>query len=99
MRHRPFAVLAGTLLIAAFAPAAAGADTGVGTAPGEEGPSASRLGQRPRRTVKCTERRLCASASVSLQRPARSLMPATVRATVSRWTPARPFTVRFAAQW
>ena len=41
MRHRGLAALAGTLLIVAFAPAAAGADTGVGTAPGEGSPSAA----------------------------------------------------------
>ena len=35
MRHRSFAALAGTLLVAAFAPAVAAANTGVGTAPGE----------------------------------------------------------------
>ena len=47
MRHRPFAVLAGTLLIAAFAPAGAGANTGVGSAPGDESPSASGRGFGP----------------------------------------------------
>ena len=50
MRHRGFAALAGTLLIAALAPAVAGADTGVGTAPGDESPSAFRRGFGPRPT-------------------------------------------------
>jgi hypothetical protein len=48
--------------------------------------------------VKCTQRRLSATAKVSLQRPVRNLMPATVRAIVIVWMPARPFTVRLAAQ-
>ena len=47
MRHRGFAALAGTLLIAALAPAVAGANTGIGTAPGDESPSASGRGFGP----------------------------------------------------
>jgi hypothetical protein len=40
MRNRRFAVAASALLFAAFAPAAM-ATTGVGTAPGDEGPATS----------------------------------------------------------
>ena len=47
MRHRGLAALAGTLLIVAFAPAAAGAYTGVGTAPGEGSPSSDGRGFGP----------------------------------------------------
>ena len=47
MRHRGSPLLAGTLLVAAIAPAVAGADTGVGTAPGEESPAASGRGFGP----------------------------------------------------
>ena len=47
MRHRGLAALAGTLLVVACAPAAAGADTGVGTAPGEGSPSAAGRGFGP----------------------------------------------------
>ena len=49
MRHRGLAALAGTLLIVAFAPAAAGAYTGVGTAPGEGSP-------RPRARLRADDR-------------------------------------------
>ena len=47
MRHRGLAALLGTLLVVACAPTAAGADTGVGTAPGEASPSASGRGFGP----------------------------------------------------
>ena len=47
MRHRGLAALFGTLLVVACAPAAAGAATGVGTAPDEGSPSASGRGFGP----------------------------------------------------
>ena len=47
MRHRGLAALLGTLLVVACAPAAAGANTGVGTAPGEGSPSAVGRGFGP----------------------------------------------------
>ena len=47
MRHRGLAALLGSLLVVACAPAAAGAATGVGTAPGEGSPSASGRGFGP----------------------------------------------------
>ena len=77
MRHRGLAALAGTLLIAAFAPAAAGAYTGVGTAPGDGGPSsdgrALRADDRPR-----AERpgEPCGAGLARRGRHRRSLLPA-----------------------
>jgi hypothetical protein len=47
MRHRGLAALLGSLLVVACAPAAAGAATGVGTAPGEGSPSAAGRGFGP----------------------------------------------------
>jgi hypothetical protein len=47
MRHRGLAALFGTLLVVACGPAAAGAATGVGSAPGEATPSASGRGFGP----------------------------------------------------
>jgi aminopeptidase N len=47
MLHRGLAAAAGILLVVAIAPAVAGANTGVGTAPGEDSPAAAGRGFGP----------------------------------------------------